>query len=117
MLQKFEKLLKRLKFSNEEKRIADFLFMYRDVALKLVKLETEDGNSLSLEDRLRPFKFILVDNIKDGKIHEKITELLKYINRFEYMKYLEPWPIPVFPINGEMLASKKSPKDPCLARY
>ncbi|CAF0710220.1 unnamed protein product [Brachionus calyciflorus] len=108
----FEKLLKRMRFSNEEKRIAEFLFRYRDEYKKIV---SEEDNK-SLEDKLKPFKFILVDCVKDAKIHEKLIELLKYVNRFEFVKHLENWPIPNFPIGGEMLSKKNIPKGPIFSK-
>lgn len=105
-------MLKRLKISNEEKKIAEFLFAYRDKYMKIVDQE-KDTN---LEDKLRPFKFILVDNVRDGKVFEKITELLKYINRFEYVEHLKDWKIPIFPISGNEIQKFKIPKGPIYSK-
>lgn len=86
------------------------MFSYRDLAKKETNLE--ETQNKTLEEKLMPFKFILVDYAKDAKIHEKIRELLKYVNKLEYFQYLEIWPITDFPIKGEMLTAKKIPKGP-----
>lgn len=103
---------KRLKFSNEEKRIAEFLFAYRAQYKRIIDQE----NDKKLDIRLKPFKFILVDNVKDLKIFEKITELLKYVNRLEYVEQLRDWKIPIFPITGDMLENLKIPKGPIYSK-
>ncbi|RNA23117.1 CCA tRNA nucleotidyltransferase mitochondrial [Brachionus plicatilis] len=108
----FEKLHKRMKFSNEEKRIAEFLFAYRDQC----KRNLDQENGTKLEDKLKPFKFILVDNVKDGKAFEKLTELLKYVNRLEYIEHLRDWQVPIFPITGDILENLKIPKGPIYSK-
>lgn len=109
---KLEVLFKRLRISNEEKRIAEFLMANRDIYKKIVD-QDQDKN---LDDKLKPFKFILVDNVRDGKIFEKITELLKYINRFEYVEHLKDWKIPFFPISGTEIEKFKIPKGPIYSK-
>ena len=98
-----------MKFSNEEKKLAEFLFTHRD-CMKLVRNETVE------DDELKVFKNILVENIKDLKIIEKLSELLKYLNKYNYFLCLEKWPIPVFPINGQHLTSKNVPKGPIYSK-
>ncbi len=95
-----------MKFSNEEKKLADFIFANRSI-----KLIDKDG-----EDRLKPFKNLLVDNVKDVKIVEKLIELLKYRNEQEYIPCLEVWPIPIFPITGEHLEKMNVPKGPIYSK-
>ena len=102
-------MLKRLKFSNEEKRFADFLFLYRDAA-------KEAKNLGDYEARLKVMKNIMVDNIKDGQIREKIGQLLKYSGNIDLMEYLQSWSIKVFPITGAHIESKKIPKGPIYAK-
>lgn len=103
----FSKLLKRMRFSNDDKKLADFIFAFRDIEKD--KLTSHDG----IEIKLKPFKNILVDNVKDLRNMEKMKELLKYINAVDdYASYLEAWPIPIFPITGDHLAAKNIPKGP-----
>lgn len=104
----FEKLLKRLKFSNDEKKLAEFIFKFRH-------LESEKPSE-DIEISLKPFKDILVDNIKDLKKMEKMKDLLKYINKLEYIRCLEVWEIPIFPITGEHLTAKNIPKGPLYSK-
>lgn len=94
-----------MKFSNDEKKLAEFLFAHRSLGKQLI-------NDDSTEANLKLFKIILVENVKDSKIYEKMRELLKYLNRLEYMPVLETWSVPVFPITGDHLASKNVPKGP-----
>lgn len=100
-------LHKRNKFSNDEKRLAEFLFAHRETKL----IESDN-----LDNCLYPFKCILADYIKDAKAHEKITELLKYMGKVEYIKHLENWEIPNFPISGDVLSSKNVPKGPLFSK-
>lgn len=86
--------------------MAEFILAHRDAA-KSFKL-----NHDTIEDNLRPFKMILVDNVKDAKVHSRMTELLKYINKLNYVPLLESWPIPLFPIGGNELAARQVPKGP-----
>ena len=76
----------------------------------------EPLNEIITDLKLKPFKNILVENIKDIKIMEKLKELLKYINKMEYFCLLEIWPIPVFPITGDNLESKNVPKGPIYSK-
>lgn len=89
-----------MKFSNEEKKLAEFIFTNRNI-----KSTSDD-----LEANLKPFKNILVENIKDTKTIERLKELLKYLNKLDYYPMLELWPIPQFPITGEHLIAKNVPK-------
>jgi hypothetical protein len=98
-----------MKFSNEEKRLADFIFKYRDI-------EKSTINEESLESKLKKYKCILVDNIKDVKIKEKMNDLLKYLNKLEYIEYLDKWEIPNFPISGDLLINLNIPKGPVFSR-
>lgn len=99
-----------MKFSNDEKKLADFIFTNRGI-------ETEKTScSEEIEAQLKPFKDILVDNIKDLKNMEKMRELLKYIDRTEFVRSLEAWPIPIFPITGDHLALKNVPKGPVYSK-
>lgn len=98
-----------MKFSNEEKRLADFIFKYRDI-------EKSTINEESLESKLKKYKCILVDNIKDVKIKEKMNDLLKYLNKQEYIEYLDKWEIPNFPISGDLLINLNIPKGPVFSR-
>lgn len=78
----------------------------------------QEKNGLEeVESKLKPFKNILVENVKDLKINEKLKELLKYINKLEYYYLLETWPIPTFPITGEYLASKNIPKGKYIYKF
>ena len=99
-----------MKFSNDEKKLADFIFAFRDMKTK--KATTSD----EIEAQLKPFKDILVDNIKDLKNMEKMVELLKYIDRTEFIPYLETWPIPIFPITCDHLTEKNVPKGPVYSK-
>lgn len=101
---KFELVNKRIKFSNEEKRAAEFFFAHRQLRLKL--------DSFTREQKLKHFKFIIVDNSKDAKIYEKLADLLKYLNQVDLIQELTEWQVPVFPINGNQIASKNIPKGP-----
>ena len=47
---------------------------------------------------------------------EKMKDLLKYINKLEYIRYLEVWEIPIFPITGEHLTAKNIPKGPLYSK-
>ena len=96
-----------MKFSNEEKKLADFIFLHRGI--KLIKSD-------SMEADLKPLKDILVDNVKDARINEKMSELLKYLNKLEYIPYLEAWVIPIFPITGEHLEKKNVKKGPLFSK-
>ena len=98
-----------MKFSNDEKKLADFIFAFRDI-------QVNPGESSDIEGCLKPFKNILVDNVKDQKNMEKMKELLKYINKTEYAKCLEDWAIPVFPITGDHLAERNIAKGPMYSR-
>ena len=98
-----------MKFSNEEKRLADFIFKYRDI-------EKSTVNEESLESKLKKYKCILVDNIKDAKIKERMNDLLKYLNKLEYMNYLDKWEIPNFPISGDLLINRDIPKGPVFSK-
>ncbi len=98
-----------MKFSNEEKKLAEFIFAFRNIRVD----SAEVGD---VESDLKPFKNILVDNVKDQKNMEKMKELLKYINKTEYIKILEDWPIPVFPITGDHLAERNVAKGPTYAK-
>ena len=93
-----------MKFSNEEKKMAEFILDHRNVL----------GNGI--EDILKPFKFILVDNVKDGKIKEKLVNLLKYLNRLDLIEYFNSWEIPIFPITGDMLIGKNVKKGPLFSK-
>ena len=99
-----------MKFSNNEKKLAEFIFTYRDIEKKAGTNET------TLEAKLKKYKFIMVDNVKDEKINEKVKELLKYLNKLEYSNYLEAWSIPIFPITGDMLNARNVPKGPLFAK-
>jgi hypothetical protein len=101
-------LHKRVKYSNEEKKVAEFFFAYRDLRPTL--------EAYSVDEKLKFFKFIIVDNFKDARIYEKIGEVLKYINASELIEPLTEWPVPVFPINGKIIANKKIPKGPAYTR-
>ena len=95
-----------MKFSKEEKKHAKFILKYRDINL----LDRNDSKKPEDGEDLKPFKHILVDYIKDPKAHEKIVQLLKYINKQEFILSLENWPIPVFPITGDSFTNKKFTK-------
>ena len=71
---------------------------------------------LLFDDRIKYFKCILVDYVKDNRIKEKITDLLKYMNQLDLIDSLVEWQIPHFPINGNMIASKNIPKGPLYTR-
>jgi tRNA nucleotidyltransferase/poly(A) polymerase len=105
-LKKFTNALKRMKFSNEEKKLADFILTNR-YSLKL----NNDSNEIN-EQNLKPFKDLLVDNVKDANIRLKIDELLKYVDRYEYKQVLDLWQIPLFPITGNMLIERNVKKGP-----
>lgn len=105
---KFDKLLKRLKFSNDEKKLAEFIFKFRHLGKELT--------SKNIETNLKHFKDILVDNVKDLKNMEKMKDLLKYINKLDYIRYLEVWEIPIFPITGAHLTEKNIPKGPLYSK-
>jgi tRNA nucleotidyltransferase (CCA-adding enzyme) len=99
-----------MKFSNEEKRIAEFIFKYRDIE------KSNTNEESSLESKLKKYKCILVDNIKDARINEKMIDLLKYLNKLEYIDYLDKWEIPNFPITGDMLINRGIPKGPVFSK-
>jgi hypothetical protein len=96
-----------MKFSNEEKKLAEFLMNHRNMKL---------NDEIEIENNLKPLKNVLVDNVKDIKIVEKIVELLKYLNKLEYIPCLEIWPIPIFPITGEHLERKSVTKGPLYSK-
>jgi hypothetical protein len=82
--------------------------MYRDMR--------ETLESYPNDQKSKFFKFIIIDNCKDAKIIEKIAEVLKYINATDLIQTLSEWPVPVFPINGKIIATKKIPKGPAYTR-
>jgi hypothetical protein len=100
-----------MKFSNEEKRFAEFIFNYRNYVAC-----GDNAQIQSLENRMKKYKFILVDNVKDPKIHEKIVELLKYAGDIDLIESLNNWQIPIFPITGETLSLKRIPKGPLFSK-
>jgi hypothetical protein len=95
-----------MKFSNEEKSLAHFIFSHRNI------IEDKGTNKEILDYNIKKIKFLLVDNAKDLKIKQNIKELLKYLNKLEYMQYIENWNIPIFPVTGDMLVNKNIPKGP-----
>jgi hypothetical protein len=103
-----------LKFSNDEKKLAEFLFSNRNLLHQQQQTNNDSFDQADL--KIKPFKNILVENIKDIKIMEKLKELLKYIDKLDYFCLLETWPIPVFPITGEHLTSKNVPKGPIYSK-
>jgi hypothetical protein len=106
-----------MKFSNEEKKLAEFIFNHRNMLDNTTNKTTSTCKGDENWDKdLEPYKFILVDNIKDSKIKEKLVELLKYLNRLEIIKFFENWPIPLFPITGEMLIQKNVKKGPIFTK-
>ena len=100
-----------MKFSNEEKRVAEFILEHRNILDSEKKL-----NNLSEEEKLKPFKFILVDNVKDNKIKEKLKELLKYINKLDLIEYFDNWDIPIIPVTGDMLVERNVKKGPLFSK-
>ena len=106
-----------MKFSNEEKKLAEFIFIHRNMLDNTTNKTTNTCKGDENWDKdLEPYKFILVDNIKDSKIKEKLVELLKYLNRLEIIGFFENWPIPLFPITGEMLIQKNVKKGPIFTK-
>jgi hypothetical protein len=106
-----------MKFSNEEKKLAEFIFNHRNMLDNTTNKTTSTCKGDENWDKdFEPYKFILVDNIKDSKIKEKLVELLKYLNRLEIIKFFENWPIPLFPITGEMLIQKNVKKGPIFTK-
>ena len=108
-ISKFKVVDKRKRLTNEENKIAEFFFVYR---ARRGELE-----AMTDDERLLTFKHVLVDNVKEAnKMHEKIAEVLKYINAANLMPTLLAWPIPMFPVNGNMLATKNIPKGPAYTK-
>ena len=106
-----------MKFSNEEKKLAEFIFIHRNMLDNTTNKTTNTCKGDENWDKdLEPYKFILVDNIKDSKIKEKLVELLKYLNRLEIIEFFENWPIPLFPITGEMLIQENVKKGPIFTK-
>lgn len=106
-----------MKFSNEEKKLAEFIFNHRHMLdctnNKPINVSKDDSN---WNKELEPYKFMLVDNFKDSKIKEKLFELLKYLNKCEFIEYFENWQIPLFPITGEILIQKNVKKGPIFTK-
>jgi tRNA nucleotidyltransferase (CCA-adding enzyme) len=90
-----EVLCKRVRFSNDERKLAEFILLHRNC----------DFNSQ--EDNYKPYKNILVDNIKDSKIKDKLFQLLYYQGHKDYIEFFNNYDIPVFPINGDLLIAEK----------
>ena len=99
--------------------LAEFLFIYRD-CLKQHNETPEDndgkGEDSDRDRQLKIFKYILVDNVSDLKVREKLVQLLKYVGKVELIDALASWTIPVFPVNGETLTAKNVPKGPLFAK-
>jgi len=92
---KFEE---RVKYSNDCRRIAEFILENRD------KISILDSSSI---DPLKPYKDLLLDLPKtDLHAKEKVVELLKYQHYLNGAQQLSKWTLPCFPISGETLASK-----------
>lgn len=102
-----------MKFSNEEKKLAEFIFKHRHM---LDNTTNKPINATKDDIHLEPYKFILVDNVKDSKIKEKLVELLKHLNKMELIEYFENWSIPLFPITGEMLIQRNIQKGPIFTK-
>ncbi len=96
-----------MKFSNEEKKLSEFLLMYR--------LYDRNDDRYRI-DPLRVYKDILVDNIKDLKVYDKLHELLLYKGHSAYIKDLESWPVPIFPLNGDKLVQHGLVKGPIFSK-
>lgn len=99
-----EILCKRVRFSNDERKLAEFIFQYR---------KCESHNK---EDKLKPYKNILVDNIKDTKAKEKLFQLLYYQGQIGCIEFFRNYETPVFPIHGDILITEKGlPRGPIIA--
>ena len=108
-----------MKFSNDEKKLAEFILMYRNVLNETIAGEKTANclvDNTNWDKNLEVFKFILVDHAKDAKCKEKIVELLKYINKMELVDYFHKWAIPNFPITGEMLIERGVKKGPIFTK-
>ena len=101
--EELEDFSKRVKLSNEEKKLAEFILKYRNLAHDLT-------------DPLKPYKCLLVDFFKDNKIQEKIGQLLLYQGQSELVENILAWNIPAFPIHGDMIANLGVPKGPLFSK-
>lgn len=116
--QEFETLHKRIKFSNDEKKLAEVIFKHRD-EFKNEESENKKKKLKSEQDEtLKKFKCILVDSSKDSKDRAKsrVIELLKYVDRRDLIEDIESWPVPDFPIRGDVLVERNIPKGPLYSR-
>lgn len=115
-----------MKFSNDEKRLAELILKFRDVKCGVIEDDKEQSINkkqkteipCSNEETLRTFKFILVENAKDSKEKAKsrVIELLKYVNRLDLIEKIATWTIPDFPIRGDILMQRNIPKGPVYSR-
>lgn len=84
-------LHKRLKLSNNEVHVAEFIVEYRD-------------EFIDSEDKERFCRHKAVELLhKDPKIKMKIYELLKYCGEPELLNKFEVWKLPKFPVDGKSL--------------
>lgn len=70
------------------------------------------------EEQIKALKLIMVENSKDSKEKAKmrIVELVKYMNRRDLIADIEQWPIPDFPIRGDVLIERNLPKGPVYSK-
>jgi tRNA nucleotidyltransferase (CCA-adding enzyme) len=103
-LVELEEFSKRMKLSNDEKKLSEFIIKYRNDTVE------------EAEDELKPYKCLLVDYNKDNKISEKITQLLLYKGNFKLIDKLLEWKVPLFPIHGDQIAKLGVPKGPIFSK-
>ncbi len=96
-----------MKLSNEEKKLAEFLLMHR---------MCNNNEEQYQKDQLKAYKEILVDNVKDLKVYDKLHELLLYNGHWTLIKDLDAWPVPNFPLTGDRLIQYGLEKGPIFAR-
>ncbi|CAF0957532.1 unnamed protein product [Adineta ricciae] len=90
---------KRMRYSNDCRRLAQLLVAFRDSISPL--------NSTSA-DSLKPYKDLLADlSVFDPDVKEKILELLKYQHHLKEAQQFADWTLPHFPISAGMLALKR----------
>uniref|UniRef100_A0A182NRH5 Poly A polymerase head domain-containing protein n=1 Tax=Anopheles dirus TaxID=7168 RepID=A0A182NRH5_9DIPT len=91
----------RLKFTVYERELCYFI--------------TQNREETALIDEILPFQQLCLQTISSVKLKkEYVLELLKYHGKRDLHRQLHEWPIPHFPIKGNVLIANGAPKGPKL---
>lgn len=84
---------RRLKFSAAERLIALYIIANR-----------EDADKISLSSIQK--QLALSSRTEQGATKKYIAEFLRYINRYDLLREISSWTIPVFPVRGDILSER-----------